>query len=88
MINEDRRNGRLPLCVVGAAGTTSSGAIDPLNELADICKDEGIWLHVDGTFGAWAAIAARYRHLVAGMERADSLAIDLHKWMYLPFLVL
>ena len=87
MIDEDRQNGRLPLCVVGAAGTTSSGAIDPLNQLADICQVEGIWLHVDGAFGAWAAIAPRYRHLVAGMERADSLAFDLHKWMYLPYAI-
>lgn len=87
MIDEDRRNGRLPICIVGAAGTTNSGAIDPLNELADICQEEGIWLHVDGAFGAWAAIAPRYRHLVAGMERADSLAFDLHKWMYLPYAI-
>jgi len=87
MIKHDRQNGRLPLCIVGAAGTTSSGAIDPLEELADICREEEIWFHVDGAFGAWAAIAPQSRHLVAGMERADSLAFDLHKWMYLPYAI-
>ena len=74
-----------PICVVGAAGTTNTGAVDDLEGLADICSEEGLWLHVDGAFGAWAAIAPVSRHLVAGMERADSLAFDLHKWMYLSY---
>jgi glutamate/tyrosine decarboxylase-like PLP-dependent enzyme len=85
MIQNDRANGLLPVCVVGAAGTTNTAAIDDLNALADICADEKCWFHVDGAFGAWAAIATGYRHLVAGMERADSLAFDLHKWMYLQY---
>jgi glutamate/tyrosine decarboxylase-like PLP-dependent enzyme len=84
-IATDRKNGCRPFCVVGAAGTTNTGSIDDFHGLADICQEEGLWLHVDGAFGAWAAIAPRSRHLVAGMERADSLAFDLHKWMYLPY---
>jgi glutamate/tyrosine decarboxylase-like PLP-dependent enzyme len=84
-IARDRQDGHLPFCVVGAAGTTNTGAIDDLNALADICRRENLWLHVDGAFGAWAALAPAARRLVAGMERADSLAFDLHKWMYLPY---
>jgi aromatic-L-amino-acid decarboxylase len=84
-IRDDRRNRLLPVCVVGVAGTTNTGTIDDLNGIADICAEERCWFHVDGAFGAWAAIAPRYKHLVAGMERADSLAFDLHKWMYLAY---
>jgi aromatic-L-amino-acid decarboxylase len=87
MIRRDREDGCHPFCVVGVAGTTNTGAIDPLNELADLCLEEELWFHVDGAFGAWAAIAPRSKHLVAGMERADSLAFDLHKWMYLPYAI-
>ena len=75
----------LPVCVVGVAGTTNTGSIDDLPALADFCEREGLWFHVDGAFGAWAAIAPESRHLVAGMERADSLAFDLHKWMNLTY---
>jgi glutamate/tyrosine decarboxylase-like PLP-dependent enzyme len=84
-IESDREDGLFPICVVGAAGTTNTGAIDDLNGIADICGEEGLWFHVDGAFGAWAAIAPESKHLVAGMERADSLAFDLHKWMYLSY---
>jgi aromatic-L-amino-acid decarboxylase len=84
-IKNDRDLGYFPFCVIGAAGTTNSGAIDDLNALADICQEEDLWYHVDGAFGAWAAIAPESKYLVAGMERADSLAFDLHKWMYLPY---
>jgi len=84
-IRNDRKNGLLPVCVVGVAGTTNTGAIDDLNGMGDICAEERCWFHVDGAFGAWAAIAPRYKHLVSGMERADSLAFDLHKWMYLAY---
>ena len=83
-IARDRTEGRLPFCVVGAAGTTNTGAIDDLDALADVCSDEGLWFHVDGAFGAWAALAPHAKQKVAGMERADSLALDLHKWMYMP----
>jgi glutamate/tyrosine decarboxylase-like PLP-dependent enzyme len=84
-ITRDRKDGLYPLCVVGAAGTTNTGAVDDLEALADICQKENLWFHVDGAFGAWAAIAPGVRAQVKGMERADSLAFDLHKWMYMPY---
>ncbi len=84
-IREDRAKGIRPLCVVGCAGTTNTGAIDPLDALADVCSEEKMWFHVDGAFGALAFLAPELRHLVKGMERADSLAFDMHKWMYLPY---
>jgi aromatic-L-amino-acid/L-tryptophan decarboxylase len=74
-----------PICLVGNAGTVSTGAIDPLDKLADIAAEYGMWFHVDGAFGALAAFSPEIRPLVAGIERADSLAFDLHKWGYLPF---
>jgi aromatic-L-amino-acid decarboxylase len=84
-IEQDRNAGRLPFCVVGAAGTTNTGAIDDLQSLADLCQRQSLWLHVDGAFGAWAKLAPRARRQVMGLERADSLAFDLHKWMYMPY---
>jgi glutamate/tyrosine decarboxylase-like PLP-dependent enzyme len=84
-IDKDREAGHRPFCVVGAAGTVNTGATDDLQALADICQAEDLWFHVDGAFGAWAAITPDNKDLVAGMERADSLAFDLHKWMYMPF---
>jgi glutamate/tyrosine decarboxylase-like PLP-dependent enzyme len=84
-IRRDRSDGLLPICVVGIAGTTNTGAIDDLGSLADICAREGLWFHVDGAYGAWTAIAPGARSLVDGMQPADSLALDLHKWMYLPY---
>ncbi len=84
-IRADRERGDLPLCVVGCAGTVNTGATDPLDALADLCADEEIWFHVDGAFGALAALAPELRHIVKGMERADSVAFDMHKWMYLQY---
>jgi aromatic-L-amino-acid decarboxylase len=84
-IAEDRQKGYLPFCVVGAAGTTNTGAVDDLNALANICQRENLWFHVDGAFGAWATLAPNAKNLVAGIKRADSLAFDLHKWIYLPY---
>jgi glutamate/tyrosine decarboxylase-like PLP-dependent enzyme len=84
-IVEHRRSGLKPACVVGTAGTTNTGAFDNLAALADICQAHDLWFHVDGAFGAWAALADQSRGLVQGMERADSLAFDLHKWMYMPY---
>jgi aromatic-L-amino-acid decarboxylase len=84
-IAEDRDAGRRPFCVVGNAGTVNTGAIDPLPDLAELCKAENLWLHVDGAFGALAAISPALQSLVGGMERADSVAFDLHKWMYIPY---
>jgi aromatic-L-amino-acid decarboxylase len=77
--------GHRPLCVVGSAGTVNTGAIDDLQALADFCQEQGLWFHVDGAFGALARLSPKLAPLLAGMERADSLAFDLHKWMYLPF---
>ncbi len=84
-IAQDREDGDMPFCVVGAAGTINTGGIDDLNGLADICHQENLWFHVDGAFGAWAALPPGVRNKVSGMERADSLALDLHKWMYMPY---
>jgi glutamate/tyrosine decarboxylase-like PLP-dependent enzyme len=84
-ITVDKAAGLHPFCIIGHAGTVNTGATDDLNALADICEREGLWFHVDGAFGAWAALAEGLRPLVAGMERADSLAFDLHKWMYMPY---
>ena len=81
----DRKRGYQPFCVVGAAGTANTGAMDDLQALADICQQEGLWFHVDGAFGAWVKLVPSLKHLVAGLERADSLALDLHKWMYMPY---
>jgi glutamate/tyrosine decarboxylase-like PLP-dependent enzyme len=84
-IDRDRGDGYLPFCVVGAAGTTNTGGIDDLDALSDLCQQENLWLHVDGAFGAWAALSPKAKRRVVGLERADSLALDLHKWMYMPY---
>lgn len=84
-VAEDRAAGHRPVCVVGNAGTVNTGAFDDLDRLADFCGREDLWLHVDGAFGALAALAPAHRALVAGLGRADSVAFDLHKWMYVPF---
>jgi glutamate/tyrosine decarboxylase-like PLP-dependent enzyme len=83
-ISEDKNAGYQPFCIVGNAGTVNTGAFDDLNTLADICMEEGLWFHIDGAFGAWAVLSPKIHHLVSGMERADSLAVDLHKWISLP----
>ena len=84
-IAEDRRAGRKPAIVVGNAGTVNTGAIDPLDELADLCAAEGLWFHADGAYGAMATISPRLRPLFKGLERADSVAADPHKWLYVPY---
>jgi glutamate/tyrosine decarboxylase-like PLP-dependent enzyme len=81
LIAEDTATGHQPVCAIGTAGTVATGAIDDLNAIADICSEHGMWFHVDGAFGAMAALPDELRPLVAGMERADSLAFDLHKWL-------
>ena len=83
-IAADRSLGHVPFCLVANAGTVNTGAVDDLEALADLCRDEKLWLHVDGAFGALAVLDPQARALLNGMERADSLAFDLHKWMYLP----
>ncbi|MDD5364644.1 MAG: pyridoxal-dependent decarboxylase [Gallionellaceae bacterium] len=84
-IAADRAAGRQPVCVIGSAGTINTGAIDDLDALADLCRDEAIWFHVDGAIGAVAVLAESARARLAGLERADSIALDLHKWMHMPF---
>jgi glutamate/tyrosine decarboxylase-like PLP-dependent enzyme len=87
-IREDRAEGIHPFCVVATAGTVNTGALDDLNALADLCAEEDLWLHVDGAFGALAALSPRLletRPQLHGLGRADSVAFDLHKWMYLPY---
>lgn len=84
-IAADRAAGRSPRCIIGNAGTVNTGAIDDLSALADLCAQEDLWLHVDGAFGALAAMSEMLRPLVQGMERADSIAFDLHKWLYMPY---
>ncbi len=83
-IAEDRAAGKRPFCVTATAGTTNSGAVDPLGELADLCEREGLWLHVDGAYGASACLAEHRKQALAGMERAHSLTWDAHKWMFQP----
>jgi glutamate/tyrosine decarboxylase-like PLP-dependent enzyme len=84
-IAADRAAGHRPFCVIGNAGTVNTGATDDLRGLAALCREEKLWFHVDGAFGAFAALAPSLRSLVVGLEEADSVAVDLHKWGYLPF---
>ena len=84
-IDEDRRAGRRPFCVIATAGTTTTGAVDPLNAIADVCEQQDLWLHVDGAYGAAAVLTERGRALLGGMERAHSLVLDPHKWLFQPF---
>ncbi|MDG6094643.1 aspartate aminotransferase family protein [Acetobacter sp. AN02] len=84
-IREDRAAGREPFMLTGSAGTVDTGSIDPLNELADIAKEENLWFHVDGAFGALARLSPDLAPMLAGIERADSLALDFHKWGQVPY---
>jgi glutamate/tyrosine decarboxylase-like PLP-dependent enzyme len=84
-VAEDRAAGHRPICVVGTAGTVNTGATDDLRALAGFCRREGLWFHVDGAFGALAYLSDELRPAVAGLEEADSVGFDLHKWGYLPF---
>ena len=85
MIVHDRGQGLRPFAVVGTAGTINTGAVDDLDGIADIAAREGLWFHVDGAFGAMAVLSPETRSLVSGLARADSLAFDFHKWMYVPY---
>jgi aromatic-L-amino-acid decarboxylase len=84
-IAADRSSGKTPFCVVGSGGTTSSGSIDPLDAIADICEREGLWFHVDAAFGGGAILTERGRKLMTGIERAHSIAVDPHKWLFQPY---
>jgi aromatic-L-amino-acid/L-tryptophan decarboxylase len=84
-IKADRAAGFRPIAVLGTAGTVSTGAVDDLEGLAELCRQQDLWFHVDGAFGALLHLSPRYAPMLKGMEQADSLAFDMHKWMYLPF---
>lgn len=83
-IDEDRRAGRIPICVVANAGDVNTGAVDPIDDIADVCARHGVWLHADAAYGGFAVLAPSRRQLLAGLGRADSLSLDPHKWLYVP----
>jgi aromatic-L-amino-acid decarboxylase len=83
-IREDRQAGWRPFCIAASAGSVNMGAIDPFDALADLALESGIWLHVDGAYGAAAVLDPNTKPLFAGMERADSIALDPHKWLSVP----
>lgn len=85
MIRSDRKAGLRPFCIVANAGTTNTGAVDPLPQLADLCVEENLWLHADGAYGAATMICERGREKLAGLDRVDSLSLDPHKWLFQPF---
>jgi aromatic-L-amino-acid decarboxylase len=83
-IANDLENGMNPFCVVASGGTVNTGAVDPLNEIADIANEFGLWFHIDGAYGVLAALDETKRPLFRGLERADSVSLDPHKWLYVP----
>ncbi|NNF38866.1 MAG: aminotransferase class V-fold PLP-dependent enzyme, partial [Gemmatimonadetes bacterium] len=83
-IADDREGGDVPMMVVGTAGSVSTGAVDPLGDIAAICRDEDIWFHVDGAYGGFAAASPLAPEALRELARADSVAIDPHKWLYAP----
>lgn len=85
MIQQDRKAGRIPFCVVATAGTTNSGIVDDLVAVAEVCRRNKLWMHVDGAYGASAVFSDGHRNLVRGIELADSITIDPHKWLSVPF---
>lgn len=84
-LSADRAAGCRPICIIGSAGTVNTGAVDDLNALADLCRREELWFHIDGAIGAVGVLAESVRPKLLGIERADSIALDLHKWMHIPF---
>jgi aromatic-L-amino-acid decarboxylase len=83
-VRADRRAGRVPFALCASAGSTNTGAVDPLENLADICAGEGLWLHVDAAYGGFAALTPKGRAVLAGIDRADSVTLDPHKWLFQP----
>ena len=83
-IADDIAAGHQPFCVVANAGTVSTGAVDPLEEVAEVAREFGLWMHVDACYGGFAIMAPSVRHLFAGLSKADSIALDPHKWLYAP----
>src|SRR6267143_4501888 len=84
-IDEDKRAGFLPFCVVATVGTTSTSSIDPVPAIVPICEQHALWLHVDAAYAGSAAVVPELRHVLAGCERADSVAVNPHKWLFTPF---
>src|SRR5438045_1471372 len=84
-IQSDKQAGLRPFCIIANAGTTNTGAVDPLPELGDLCAAEEMWLHADGAYGAATMICERGRQKLSGLERVDSLSLDPHKWLFQPF---
>ena len=83
-IAEDRGAGRLPFCVVATVGSTSCTSVDPVRAISDICEREGLWLHVDAAHGGAAAVVSEVRHVLDGCDRADSVVVNPHKWLFVP----
>jgi len=84
-IAKDRLEGNKPFCIIASAGTTNTGSVDPLNEIAKICKTEKLWFHIDGAYGGAAILSKKGSQLLKGIEKADSLTIDPHKWLFQPY---
>jgi glutamate/tyrosine decarboxylase-like PLP-dependent enzyme len=84
-IAKDRLEGLQPFCIIASAGTTNTGSVDPLNEISKICKTEKLWFHIDGAYGGAAILSKKGKQLLKGIEKADSLTIDPHKWLYQPY---
>ncbi|GAC1404115.1 MAG: pyridoxal-dependent decarboxylase [Pyrinomonadaceae bacterium] len=84
-IEEDKQNGIVPCCVVATIGTTSTTSIDPVPQIAAVCRRENVWLHVDAAYGGSAAIVPEMQHILQGSEHADSLVTNPHKWLFTPF---
>ena len=85
MVRGDRAAGLRPFLVVPSAGTTNTGAVDPLDRVADVARDEGLWMHVDGAYGGFFVLTERGRERFRGIERADSVTLDPHKGLFLPY---
>ena len=85
LVAEDRANGLVPLAVCANAGTSSTGAVDPLADMADWCASEGIWLHADAAYGGFSVVTEEGRQRLAGIDRADSIGLDAHKWFFQPY---
>ena len=83
-IEADLKQGFRPICVVGSAGTVNTGVVDPLNRIADVAREFQLWFHVDGAYGAPGVLDQRKTELFAGIERADSVSLDPHKWLFVP----
>ncbi len=84
-IARDRLNGLQPFCLIGTAGTTNTGTVDQLTELSKLCKQEDIWFHIDGAYGGAAILSVEGKKMLKGIEKADSLTVDPHKWFYQPY---